>query len=140
MGGVPIQIQIIDNEIVMAMAVSRAYRNKPIDIITATNIDQAIEQMDVFHFSLFLLDLDMKDCCSFQLLEIITRRFPETPVILMTTADIFSLALIEKIEKIRSQHCWHIVEKPFAYKRLLGFVDRALAGAGVEASADCKKN
>lgn len=128
----PRQVQIIDDEIIMLLAVSRAYRNKPVDIITATNLDQALEQMDIFNFSLFLLDLDMKDCCSFDLLERMTRRFPTNPVILMTTGDIQSAALIDRIEKIRSQYCWHIVEKPFDYKKLIGFIDRALYESEIE--------
>lgn len=132
------QVQIIDDEIVMLLAVSRAYRSKPIDIITATNIDQALEQMNIFNFSLFLLDLDMKDCCSFQLLERITKGFPGTPVILMTTGDTQSIALIDKIKKIRSQYCWHIIEKPFDYKKLIGFIDRALQVSEVESLECCQ--
>ncbi|MDX2494765.1 MAG: response regulator [Desulfuromusa sp.] len=139
MNKAPIQVQIIDDEIVMLMAVSRAYRNKPVDIIAATDIDQALEQMNIFNFSLFLLDLDMKDCCGFHLLEIITKRFPKTPIILMTTADTQSIALIDKIEKIRSQYCWHIVEKPFDYKKMIGFIDRALHESEVEALGVCQK-
>jgi len=138
MNRAPMQVQIIDDEIVMLMAVSRAYRNKPTDIITATNIDQALEQMNTFNFSLFLLDLDMKDCCGFHLLETITNRFPKTPIILMTTGDAQSIVLIDKIQKIRSQYCWHIVEKPFDYKKMIGFIDRALHEYEVEVLGDCQ--
>lgn len=122
----PMQVQIIDDEIVMLLAVSRAYRDKAVDIIAANTVEQALGQMDSFNFNLFLLDLDMKSCCSFQLLQTITERFPTTPVILMTTADTQAAELIDKIKNIRPQNCWHILEKPFDYKKLVSFIDRAL--------------
>lgn len=138
MSGAVKQVQIIDDEMVMLMAVSRAYRDKSVDIIPAVNMDQALEQMDTFNFKLFLLDLDMKDCCGFHLLETMTRRFPETPVILMTTAEIQSIPLIDKIQDIRKQCCWHIVEKPFDYKKLIGFIDRALHAAEAGRAFGCQ--
>lgn len=122
----PGQVQIVADELVILLAVSRAYRNKPVDIITATNAEQAKAQLDVFNFDLFLLDLDMKVGCSFELLTAMTERFPWVPVILMTTGDTQSAELIDKIEAIRSCHCWHLLEKPFDYKKLAGFIDRGL--------------
>lgn len=132
-------VQIIDDEIVMLMAVSRAYRHKPVDIIPASNIDQALEQVDTFNFNLFILDLDIKGCCGFQLLELLTKRFSRTPIILMTTADVQSQTLINKINKIRSQYCWHLLEKPFDYKKLVGFIDRALQVSEVENVSSCQQ-
>jgi len=131
---VPWQVQVIDDEVVILMAVSRAYRDKPIDIVTATNVDQALGQMDVFNFDLFLLDLDMKGSCSFKLLEVMTERFPEIPVILMTTRDIGSQKLLEKIAAVRLTYCWHLLEKPFGYGKLTGFIDRALQARSIAAS------
>lgn len=127
-------VQIIDDEVVILLAVSRAYRDKSVDIVTAANIDQALAQMDVFNFDLFLLDLDMKDRCSYALLKIMTDRYPDIPVILMTTGDIESGKLIKKIEGIRSSGCWHLLEKPFDYKKLVGFINQGLqecSSAGV---------
>lgn len=122
----PGQVQIVADELVILLAVSRAYRNKPVDIITATNADQAMAQLSVFNFDLFLLDLDMKNGCSLELLATMTERFPWVPVILMTTKDTQSKELIDKIEVIRSHYCWHLLEKPFDYKKLVGFIDRGL--------------
>ena len=122
----PLQVQIIDEEIVILLAVSRAYRNKPIDIISADNADKALAQMAVFNVNLFLLDLDMKDRSSFQLLEIMTERSPEIPVILMTTKDTTAPELLNKIAEVRTRGCWHLLEKPFDYQKLLSFIDRGL--------------
>ncbi len=122
----PWQVQIIDDEIVILLAVSRAYRDKPIDIITATNADQALAQMNTFNFDLFLLDLDMKARCSFNLLKVISERFPDIPVILMTTGDTGSGKLLQQITDVRTQGCWHLLEKPFDLKKLTGFIERGL--------------
>ena len=132
----PWQVQIIDEEVVILLAVSRAYRDKSVDIVTATNVDQALVQMDIFNFDLFLLDLDLKGCCSFRLLRIMTERFPDIPVVLMTTGDIESKQLLEQIEAIRSQSCWHLLEKPFDYKKLTSFIDRALQARLIAASGN----
>jgi CheY-like chemotaxis protein len=134
----PMQVQIVGDEMVLLLAVSRAYRDKAVDIVPAVNMDQALEQMNIFSFRLFLLDLDMKDCCGFYLLETMTRRFPETPVILLTTADIQSIPLIDRIQEIRQQYCWHIVEKPFDYKKLIGFIDRALHASEFAKASGCQ--
>ena len=134
MHSVPWQVQIIDEELVILMAVSRAYRDKPVDIITATNIDQALGQMNVFNFDLFLLDLDMKGCCSFKLLEIMTERFPEIPAILMTTRDIGSPKLLEQIATVRLSYCWQLLEKPFGYEKLTGLIFRALQARSIATS------
>ncbi|MCW8894018.1 MAG: PilZ domain-containing protein, partial [Deltaproteobacteria bacterium] len=99
---------------------------KAVDIVTASNATQAQAQLDVFEFDLFLLDLDIKDGCSLELLAAMTERFPLVPMVLMTTEDIQSKELIDKIEIIRSGHCWHLLEKPFDYKKLAGFIDRGL--------------
>jgi DNA-binding response OmpR family regulator len=129
----PWQLQIIDDEVVILLAVSRAYRDKSIKIVTASTAEQALSQMDVFNFDLFMLDLDMKDRCSFSLLKTMTERFPESTVILMTTGDVESTTLIKQIEELRPHGRWHLLEKPFNYKKLTVFIERALQ----ERSCDC---
>lgn len=129
----PWQVQIIDDEIVILLAVARAYRDKPVDIITAHNADKALAQMEVFNFDLFLLDLDMKDRSSFQLLEIMTERSPHIPVILMTTKDTASPQLLDKIGEVRRRGCWHLLEKPFDYRKLLSFIERGLEESAMSA-------
>lgn len=120
------QIQIIDEEVVILLALSRAYQGKLVDIVTATTMDQVLSQMDIFNFDLFLLDLDLKGCCSLELLKIMTDRFPDIPVILITTRDTESEKLLERIAAVRSPCCWQLLEKPFCYEKLTGFIDRAL--------------
>ncbi len=122
----PARVQIVTDQSVILSAVSRAYRNKPVDIVTAPNTSLAQEQQDVIGFDLFLLDLDMTESCSFKLLAVMTERFPQVPIILMTTGDAQSKEMIAKIEAIRSASTWSLLEKPFKYKKLVDYIASAL--------------
>src|SRR6056297_2550030 len=112
MGKRPWQVQVITSEIVIQLAVARAYRSKPVDIITAAKSEQALSQIDVFAFDLFVLDLDFKDGCSLSLLKTMTERDVEAPVILLTTGEVESRSPKRQIEQIRPEGCWHLLEKP----------------------------
>ncbi len=103
------QIQITTDETTIRLAVSRAFRDTSIDPVVASNTFQALSQLDVFDFDLFLLDLDMKDGCAFELLETMSERFPRVPTILLTTIDSHSQELINRIKEIRFDCCWDIL-------------------------------
>jgi CheY-like chemotaxis protein len=126
MGKCPWQIQIITSEIAIQLAVARAYRNERVDIITATDLEQARSQIRVFDFDLFVLDLDFNDGCGFSLLRSMTERALEAPVILLTSPGEGSRYLIRQIEQIRPKGCWHLLEKPVAPHKLSGFIERGL--------------
>ena len=126
MGKRPWQVQVITSEIVIQLALARAYRSKPVDIITAAKSEQALSQIDVFDFDLFVLDLDFKDGCSLSLLQTMTERAVEAPVILLTTGKVESRTLILQIEQIRPVGCWHLLEKPFDLQKLSGLIERGL--------------
>lgn len=126
MGKRPWQVQVITSEIVIQLAVARAYRSKPVDIITAAKSEQALSQIDVFAFDLFVLDLDFKDGCSLSLLKTMTERDVAAPVILLTTGEVESRSLKRQIEQIRPAGCWHLLEKPFELQKLSGFIERGL--------------
>lgn len=117
------QIQIATDEMTIRLAVARAFRDTSVDVVVASNTFQALSQLDVFEFDLFLLDLDMKDGCSFGLLETMTERFPKVPTILLTTNESGSEELKHRIKDVRFSHCWDILSKPFDYKKLVGFID-----------------
>ncbi len=117
------QIQITTDETTIRLAVSRAFRDTSIDPVVASNTFQALSQLDVFDFDLFLLDLDMKDGCAFELLETMSERFPRVPTILLTTIDSHSQELINRIKEIRFDCCWDILTKPFDYQKLVGFIN-----------------
>jgi DNA-binding response OmpR family regulator len=122
----PWLVQIIADEIVILLAVARAYRDSRVDVITASHPDQALAQMETFNFDLFLLDLDIKDGCSMTLLEHISQDSVTSPVILMTTRNIDCPDLSARIARLRPQGCWHLLEKPFDFRKLKSYIDRGI--------------
>lgn len=120
------QIQTISDEITMLMALTRAYRNSSIDIITANSRAQALEQIDIFTFQLILLDLDISNGSGMELLRTISHIQAGIPILLLTTDSHRSPALLEQIDACRPHGCWHLLEKPFELKKLLGAIERGL--------------
>ena len=120
------QIQTISDEITMLMALTRAYRKSPVDIITATSKTQALEQIDIFTFQLILLDLDIGDNSAMDLLRCISSAQAGVPIILLTTGNSRAPELLEQIEICRPHGCWHILEKPFELNKLNKAIERGL--------------
>lgn len=132
------QIQAISDEVTMLMALTRAYRQSPVDIITAISKKQALEQIDIFTFQLILLDLDVSDCCGFGLLSSISSAQPGVPIILLTTDNSQAPELLEQIDSCCPHGCWHILEKPFELKKLTGAIERGLIeGSFDDEEANC---
>lgn len=120
------QVQIISDEVMLLMALTRAYRNSSIDVITANNKTRALQQLEIFQFQVLLLDLDIKDQSGFELLQTVSHTHPEVPVILLTTGDSRAPELLDQINSCRPCGCWHLMEKPFELKILTGAIERAL--------------
>ncbi len=127
------QVQIISDEVMLLMALARAFRNSSVDVITAVNKVQALKQLEVFQFQMMLLDLDIKDQSGFELLQTVSRSLAGVPVILMTTGDSKAPELLDKINACRPYGCWHLVEKPFELKKLTGYIGRGLLEHSFEA-------
>jgi len=122
----PQKVLLIDSEMLIHLAVSQAYRDKGPYFITAASTNEALRKMDIFSFDLFLLALDLKDAGSLELLATIDDRFPEAPVILMTSGETEYCSLIERIEETRKQGTWQLIEKPFNLDILTILIERCL--------------
>ncbi len=120
------QVQAISDEVTLLMALTRAYRHSPVDIITATSSAQAIEQIDIFTFQLILLDLDMDDHSGMKILRLVSSTQAGVPVVLLTTENSNAPELLDQIATCRPHGCWHILEKPFELKMLTGAIERGL--------------
>jgi two-component system response regulator FlrC len=123
---VPRKVLLIDSEMLIHLAVSQAYRDTGPYFITASSAGEALKKMDIFSFDLFLLALDLKDQDSLQLLKIIDERFPDAPVILMTSNQTEYCELIERIESTKKQGTWQLIEKPFNLDILTILIERCL--------------
>lgn len=120
------QVQIISDEVMLLMALARAYRNSSVDVITASNKEQALRQLEVFQFQVMLLDLGLKDLSGFELLQTLSRTHAGVPVLMLTTGDSRDPEVLDQINACRPYGCWHLMEKPFELKKLTSAIERGL--------------
>lgn len=122
----PRKILVVDDDMLILLALSRAYRSRLLDITTAASAAHALEQMETSRFDLFIIDLDLHGHSGFELLGMIDKRFPYVPVIITTTADAKSTELGEEIKTIRKKGVWHLLEKPFHLEMLNKLIEKTL--------------
>jgi CheY-like chemotaxis protein len=121
------KILIVDDDMLMLMALSRAYRGRFLDVTTAESTSYAMTLLDSSSFDLFILHLELNDYSSFELLATIDERFPYIPVILTTATDVKSPELNDQIAAIRKKGYWHLLEKPFPLDLLTSLIEKSLA-------------
>lgn len=119
----PLKILAIDDEQLLLWALERAFKGRDLQVNTASTTEQALAQIDLVHYDLFLLDFDLKDHNSQALLKKIDKLCPYVPVIIMTTSDAKSRELNDAIRAVRKQGAWHLLEKPFRLERLISYVE-----------------
>ncbi len=117
------KILAIDSEQLLLTALERAFKDRSIEIVTTSNVLDALEELRCNQFDLFLLDLELYDQPRLQLLKTIDERCPYVPVIIMTTTDPESEPLNLAIKANRKHGAWHILEKPFSLDRMLHCVE-----------------
>lgn len=123
MRAAPLKILAVDDEQLLLWALERACKGRSLDIKTAVTTQQALAEIELCHFDLFLLDFDLKDPSRLELLKAIDERCPYVPIIFMTTADMKSCELNDTIRAARKQGAWHLLEKPFSLDRMISFVE-----------------
>ena len=121
------KILVVDDDMLILLALSRAYRNRLLDITTAGSASQALPLLEATDYNLFILDLDLHGQSGFELLSIIDERFPYIPLILTTAADVKSPELNDRIASLRKKGIWHLLEKPFPLDLLTTLVEKNLA-------------
>ena len=93
MGKFSWQIQITTDETTMLVALTRAYRNSLIEVLTATSASQALAQLANGDFQLMLIDLDMRRQEGFDLLRDVSRLRAGIPLLLHRVGTDLELAL-----------------------------------------------
>ena len=122
MNAAPVKILAVDNEQLLLFALKRAFKGRSIDIYTANESEQAMKEIENNHFDLFLVDFDLLDQRSLELLKVIDENCPYIPVIVMTRSAMSSVELNDVIRTIRKNGAWHLLEKPFSLDKMLGIV------------------
>jgi len=121
------KILVVDDDMLILLALSRAYRGRLLDITTAADASHALTFLENNRFDLFILDLDLHAQSGFELLALIDERFPYVPVILTTAADVKSSELNDQISRIRNKGVWHLLEKPFPLDLITSLIEKNLA-------------
>jgi len=120
------KILVVDDDMLILLALSRAFRHRLLDISTAASAVHALALMKETRFDLFILDLDLQGHSGFELLSEIDNRFPYVPIIMTTTADVNSAELSEEIASLRKKGVWHLLEKPFRLDNLNLLIEKNL--------------
>ena len=118
----PLKILAVDNEQLLLFALERAFKGRSFDINTATSIEQALVEIGHGHFDLFLVDFDLLDQSSLELLKTIDELCPYVPIIVMAASAMNSSELNDVIRTIRTHGIWHLLEKPFSLDKMLNLV------------------
>jgi CheY-like chemotaxis protein len=126
MGAGSHKILVVDDDMLILLALSRAYRNRQLDVATAASACHAVTLMEKTRFDLFIIDLDLHGHSGYELLALIDRRFPYVPVIITTAVDINPAKLTEEITSIRKKGVWHLLEKPFRLDLLNSLIEKNL--------------
>jgi CheY-like chemotaxis protein len=121
-------ILIADDDHLMLFGLSRALRQKGLEVTTAATAGQAILSLDHRRYDLCLLSYHLPDASGPELLEAIRSRLPETVFILMTASFISDLTVRGNVkEALASGNCLFLT-KPFHLSEATDLVIRALAG------------
>ncbi len=60
MNMLPLKILAVDNRQLLLWALERAFRSRALDICTASTVDQALTEIDLHYYDLFIIDFDPK--------------------------------------------------------------------------------
>jgi DNA-binding NtrC family response regulator len=114
-------ILVVDDDPMMREMVSDLLDSKGYAAAAADSARQALEMAAEHEFSCVLTDLQMPGMDGLELLGDLRERYPETPVVLMT-----SFGTIENAVKAMRLGAHDFVTKPFEADRLLVVLERAL--------------
>jgi two-component system response regulator HydG len=114
-------ILVVDDDPVMREMVSDLLGTRGYDVETAGSAEDALEKAAAREFACVLTDLQMPGMDGMELLGNLHERFPEIPVVLMT-----SFGTIENAVKAMRLGAVDFVTKPFESEQLLVVLERAL--------------
>lgn len=114
-------ILVVDDDPVMREMVTDLLGSRGYDVDTAGSAEDALEKAEAREFDCVLTDLQMPGMDGMELLGNLHERFPETPVVLMT-----SFGTIENAVKAMRLGAEDFVTKPFESEQLLVVLERAL--------------
>lgn len=122
------KILVVDDDHLMLFGLSKALRQKDLDVVTAASARQALLSMEDSTFHMCLLNLDLPDGNGFDLMHSIKKSQPDTIVTLMTSSYIEDEEMRENIKgATRTGECLFLV-KPFDLSAATSLVLNTLDG------------
>jgi len=122
MNAAPLKVLAVDKEQLMLCALERAFKSRAFDINTAATPDHALTEVETSAYDLFLLEFDMLDPNTLEILKAVDRHCPYIPIVFMATSVMNSDEISDVIKALRKHGAWHLLEKPFSLDRMLNYV------------------
>jgi DNA-binding NtrC family response regulator len=115
-------VLLVDDEKVIREGCRRAFAASGFRVVTATNGREALEAMARERIDAILCDLKMPVMGAMGVLEQVTERYPEVPLIIITGQGTIANAL-----ECMRHGAYDFVTKPFRVDDLVVVVQRAIA-------------
>lgn len=114
------RVLVVDDDDAIRTLVSRVFTRKGYDVVSASDGDEAIEQLKGRSFALVVLDLMMPRTDGISVIKEIGRIGNQPAIIVMTAA------VPAVVERVPDAHVWKIVAKPFNVLELLTEAENAI--------------
>jgi DNA-binding NtrC family response regulator len=117
-----IQVLIIEDDRIVADALKIIMEDDGYEAVVALNASQGIEQARLRRFDLTITDVQLPDTSGLDVLTILRKKDPESPVIIITAHN-----TTEVITEAMARGAFQVLPKPFLPSELLDLARRAVA-------------
>ncbi|KUG21505.1 response regulator of zinc sigma-54-dependent two-component system [hydrocarbon metagenome] len=115
------KILIVDDELNMRLVLSTMLKKEGFDISSASNGREALQILQSNNIDVVITDLKMPDIDGMELLTVISERYPEIPVIMITAHGTIATA-VEALKK----GAFDYITKPFDLDDLKNIISKAI--------------
>lgn len=120
------RILLVGNQILSLKTFAQACRNAQFSCIVVPTSEYILEKIEIRHYDLLVLDLDLKRKPHIDLVQAVDQRSPYTPIVLVTKDYVQSQDLIFSLDELNIRGSWQILEKPFNPVLLAGLIEEIL--------------
>jgi DNA-binding response OmpR family regulator len=115
------RILMVDDELEVCRIVERMLTNGRYQVEVSQSVADAIQAIEQRPFDLYVLDLNLRDGCGFEIAERIRSKRSRAPIILLSGCDPDSIAL-----RAQELDILEIIEKPFSRGMIFHAVQKAI--------------
>jgi len=122
---------VVDDEEKIRDGCSRVLTGNGYEVLTAKNGQDALEILNKENVDIILLDLKMPVMGGEQVLEVVSDRYPDIPVIIITGHGTIDTAV-----ECMKQGAYDFITKPFQIRQFMLTINRAAEKRGLEQKAE----